>query len=292
MLIVSSQSQHFTIKCTLLSHSSKLLQDFLSVVKSYLIQSSPEAQKLSMLLLIFNSILDCYNREILFCIHSGKNFVVENELFNASLSILTSVRKINFTSGFTRTFEDLRQKFLVNYFLLVSYDSNITSSSEYKHLTQNILENVVDTIDSHDVKNAPNLFALLKVLYIPNLLSKCKTETPEAKESLMREYKAVFERGFRSLLEQHFYTFDQIQAFVEFIFNEKLLIDPFMSSRNEIKECILVLIKECDKKYLLLRIFVNYFLKVLLKYPDIAYNYTEIFKKLMIQKVICSCLVF
>jgi len=257
----------------------------MAIFKGYLNGATLEPTKLASLLLIFNSMLDCYNREILLSAHSGKNFFIESELFNSALYFLSSIKQISFKSGFTRSFEDLRQKFLVNYFLLISYDQNITGSIEYKKLTENIVQNAQDVVDAHDIRNAVNLFGLLKVLYIPSLISRFRTEDNDEKDSLMREYKGIFERGIRSLLQSEFYTFTEVKSFVEFIFDERVLIDANLCIREEIKECMFELMKESERKQLFQRIFVNHFVKVLLKNPTSACHYIWIFEKLLVQRV-------
>ena len=286
MLKTSSQSQHLPIKCTLLSHASKFVQDFLNTMRSYLTRESLEASKLSILLLIFNSILTCYTEEMQYSIHFGKSFFVESELFSSAIHFISIVKKIKFTSGFTRAFEDLRQKFMINYFLLISYDPTITSSPEYKTLIGDVVENAQDVVDSHDIYNARNLFSLMKIIYIPYLVSKYNSsETPEEKDLLLRGYKGVFETGFRGLLGSEAYSFKRILAFVEFIFDERILVDADISDSGEVQECMQNLIKECDKRYLLLRGFTNHFLRVLLKHPQIAYRYLKVFKSLIIERV-------
>lgn len=285
MIIVASQSQYSNVKCALLSHSSKFLQDFISTFKSYITSDKLEPSRLSILLLLFNSILDCYNKEILYSMHAGAKFFIENELFNNALQFITKVRSTRFKTGFTRIFEDYKQKFLINYLLLVSYDSNITGSQQYRELTEDIISSVIDVIDAHDIINAKNLFGLLKVVYIPSLINKCRTESPENVDTALEEYKGVFKRGFSSLLQNDLYTFSQTQAFFEFIFDERVIVDPSISTRKEVKECIATLLKQCEKKFLLLRIFVNHFLKVLVKNPHVARHYTKIIKKFLVIKV-------
>lgn len=285
ILAISSQSQFVAVKCTLLSLSSKFIQDFMAIFRGYLTSNNLEPTKLASLLLIFNNILDCYNREILLSAHSGKNFFIESELFNSALYFLSTVKQINFKSGFTRLFEDFRQKFYVNYFLMVSFDPNITGSSEYKDLTENVIQNAQDVVDAHDIRNAVNLFGLLKVLYVPSLISRFSAEDNDGKETLLREYKGIFQRGIRSLLQSEFYTFTEVKSFVEFIFDEKIIIDVNLSTREEVKECMLDLMKESERKQLFQRIFINHFIKVLLKNPTSAYHYTNIFKILLTQKV-------
>ena len=285
ILTISSQSQYLTIKCTLLSHSSKFLQNFISTFRSYLQRDNLEPTQLAVALSIYNSILDCYNREISYSIHSAKSFFIENELFNVALDLLSAIKKLKFSSGFTRSFEDSRQKFLVNYFLLISYDSSITKSPQYQALTQDIVENAQDIVDSHDIRNAQNLFGLLKVLYVPSFVARYAEASEESRDMLIREYKGIFDCGFRGLLQAEFYTFIQIKSFVEFIFDERLLADVNLMTSEGLKDCIFELFKECEKKYLVLRIFVNHFLKVMIKNPQIAPHYTFVLRKLLIIRV-------
>lgn len=285
MLKISSQSQHLSVKCTLLSHASKFIGQFLNCMQTYVAQESLEPSKLSVVLLIFNSILTCYTEEIQYSRHFGKSFCVEAELFSSALKFLSTIKKVKFTSGFTRAFEDLRQKVIINYFLLISFDPTITSSPEYKAITEDILQNTQDVVDSHDMRNAQNLFSLLKTLYVPYLISKHTIEASEGREVLLRGYKGIFETGFRSIIAKEAYSFSNIISFVEFIFDERILTDPVISEGDEVKDCIQELIRESEKRHLLLRAFVNHFLRVLLKHPQIAYKYTQIFKKLIIERV-------
>lgn len=271
----------FSIATKNYNSMSKLLQNLIkfSAILMEKIEKISTAKKEFYPILV----LSFFNAILTAIIEQNETNFIENFIEIKTKGLNLVILMINQTKFQDRFFNNIKNIFIYNYFILLSNDNAIVSDVLFKETVGSFLTNVFDLCDQCNIDSYNIFFKFLEKLYIPYILNKINdTKSNESILEIMKFINVCRD----NLVGNCRWTFryKEVNNLMSFILNEKFFFNDNLIKSKIFNKFIIETWEIGSKYWLIQRSVIDHLFKIFYYYPQIMNNFEDVFVYLLKSK--------